>query len=397
MAMLTCLQTFSTGCAPVQTGAHSQSLPNEGFLRKISSSALLTNVIKAFPADRASLGIDGKALEWPLSDPSASLLTRFGTPTIAIESKGKISAKNFDLGYLHDALDIKRSSQIISDSIHSPMDGIAVVVGQNDADPYAVDDPYDSAIVILDEETQLVVGLLHAVPDPKLFFKKGSKIRVKKGETIGRLAEVSSLKRVTDKKSFAHVHVFAVAPDRGRYINPAPLFPKYRDSVAPIVKEAYALNSKAVRARAPFQPGKYDIVLVATDRDGQNQSNFEINSVEFSITNSQGTVLKTSRKCGFDNLTGSLSNVDITVFLDLGNSRGQVTDSWVSGFADADNPNRLFRYVLTHLDEKSGDCTLKPSDEAGYLSLSSPSESMRVKGQVWDWAGNVTAFDLTVQ
>jgi hypothetical protein len=383
-------------CAP-EKNASTQTLPNGKFDSDKDESLLFKNAKRAFPPQSGIQESQNEFL-WPLEDSIPSLLTRFGTPTIAVESR-VAEQSNWNIAYMHDALDIKWSHTGVPTDVKSPTSGMAVVVGQT-GNPYSMEgDPYDLAVIVEDEKTKTLLGLLHVIPKKELFSVPGKKVKVSRGQVIGNLAEVTSLKDVNQQKNLSHVHLFQMSADRKRLLNPALSFEKYRDTEAPVAVGAYLLNSKGSIVQGPFGPGAYDLIIIAKDRDGINQMNFEISNIEFEILGSSGKLFKKVDKCNLDHIVGEYTKDKTNLLLDLENSRSQVTDSWVNGLADADNPERTFRYAITQISKKdeAGNCALFPDDNSGFIEIESVESKISVQGKIYDWAGNEAGFSFKLK
>jgi hypothetical protein len=73
--------------------------------------------------------------------------------------------------------------------------------------------------------------------------------------------------------------------------------------------------------------------------------------------------------------------------VDFGGARAQVDGAWPNG--DLGNPNRRFRYALTHLAPRNGRCTTL-DDADGYVDVADAVTRLDVHVTLWDPVGNVS-------
>jgi hypothetical protein len=197
------LVSIAGGCKFVHPANESglRTLPNKGISRLEVSSGFYDNIYAFFGSTWLNVTPDASKLSmsWPLSTETV-LLTRFGTPTIGLfsnETGGEVK-----LAYFHEAIDIRRPTEAESDVVYAPVSGSATVI--NDGDPSSADvSDYSVSVAIYDPESRLVVSLLHVRPADSL--KIGQLTNVERGDIIGNLAPVDSMKPEFEKK-FRHTY-----------------------------------------------------------------------------------------------------------------------------------------------------------------------------------------------
>ena len=368
-----------SGCSSRHQANNSglRALPNEGFSMPDSSSELYNNLIAFFAAADLDVIPDAShlSLSWPLSTEKV-LLTRFGTPTLLVATFG--GGEEIKMAYFHGALDIRRPTETESDEVYAPLSGAATII--YDGDPSGTDVPgYSVSVAIYDPTSHLVVSMLHVHPVDSL--KAGQLKNIEKGELIGHLAPVESMKPEFEKK-FRHTHLSVVDVHNKKLINPLTNFTEYKDSARPTIKDIY-LTDEAGHRSASLKTGALDIVADVFDRDDASQRNFEVTSLAFKIVDDKGNTLKEVQKCDLNvftenSLTASSSQA-INSLMDLGNAVAQATDTeWVDMKTDAVNPDRFFRYAITNIMTgpngcgvtKDTDGTVSIADNVKYIDVS---------------------------
>jgi hypothetical protein len=373
------LASLVNACSAPQraNGSGLRALPNEGFSTPDSSSELYINLIAFFEGTGLDVIPDAShlSLSWPLSSEKV-LLTRFGTPTLLLTALGGGAAVK--MAYFHEALDIRRLNETESDEVRAPVSGAATIV--YDGDPSGKDVPdYSVSVAIYDPASHLVVSLLHVHPIDSL--KAGHLKNVQKGDLIGHLAPVDSMKREFEK-NFRHTHLSLVDVHHKKLINPLTNFPEYKDTTRPTIKDIYITDEAGHRSDS-VRTGALDIVADIFDRDDASKRNFEITSLAFKIADDRGIILKTIQKCDLNVFTekslATSSSQAINSLLDLGGAVAQATDTeWVDMKTDAANPGRSFRYALTNIKTGPSGCdvtadadgTIAVADDVKYIDVS---------------------------
>ena len=267
------------------------------------------------------------------------------------------------------------------------MSGSATVI--NDGDPSSTDvSDYTVAVAIYDPESRLVVSLLHVRPADLL--KIGQLTNVKRGDIIGNLASVDSMKPEFEKE-FRHTHLSVVDVLNKKLIDPLNKFPQYKDTVHPTIKSIYITDEDGRRSDS-LKTGALDIVADIFDRDLTSQRNFEITSLAFKISDDLGNTLKEVQKCDLTAFTEySLvpsQHFDIRSLLDIGSALAQVSDKeWIGIKTDAANSERSFRYALTNIKSGTSGCHVVP-DADGTITVPENVEFIEVFLTVYDGSGN---------
>lgn len=356
-------------------GSRLQSLPNDGFLQSMESDFFL-RIQETFEPHELDLETHAEALDplWPLAA-QPDLMTRFGTPT---------HIAGF-LNYDHEALDIRRADPTAPQTVRTPVKGQAALVHDGGSD-----DPYSTAVVIYDEQSHYLLSLLHVDPAPR--FETDGLTPVEKGAPIGDLAPVTSMES-PDEAKYRHVHLSVIDLKQKRLEDPEPYLAEgYLDTASPVAERVYFLDSNA-ELSAPAPGVELDVVAEVFDRDGLSGWNFEVAALSYDIKDDKGRVLASSAVCDLTEFTakGQFQEerpLPSYRMLDLAATDGQTQEGFFSFPTDALNPERTFRYALTHLKaNRSGPCQLL-SDEAGTLVISPATDKITVEISLRDHQGN---------
>lgn len=384
------LASLASACSAPQLANESglRALPNEGFSQPDSSSEFYNNLIAFFDSTGLDVTPDVShlSLSWPLSTDKV-LLTRFGTPTLLVTTVGGVI--DWKLAYFHESVDIWRPTETESDEVHAPVSGAATII--YDGDPSGTDVPdYGISVAIYDPASHLVISLLHVHPVDSL--KAGQLKNIQKGNLIGHLAPVESMKPEFEKK-FRHTHLSVVDVHNKKLINPLTNFPEYKDTVRPTIKDIYITDEAGHRGDS-LKTGALDIVADVFDRDDASQRNFEITSLAFKITDDQGNTLKEIQRCDLnvftENSLAASSSQAINSLLDLGSAVAQATDTeWGEIKTDAANPDRSFRYALTNIKSGSNGCDVT-ADADGMIAVTDSVKYIDVSVTAGDQNGNVS-------
>ena len=236
-----------------------------------------------------------------------------------------------------------------------------------------------------------MVILLHVDPIPSL--QEGFLSDVVKGGVVGRLAEVESMKPEVEF-AYRHTHLILIDLGARQLKNPLHGIKSYQDQTKPSVKEIYFLDD-AGKKMAVLASDKVDIVVDAFDRDEASRNNMEVAEIAYSVFDDRGKKLLSSNQCRFDSFTDSIfppseeNREPLSDLLDLGRAKSQSSGKhWPEFKTDATNPDRSFRYVLTHFSaDGTDDCKLR-SDENGYLEVVDDVKALNVEVELWDHNGN---------
>lgn len=234
-------------------------------------------------------------MDVPLESPFA-LLSRFGTPTFGTVNA---LAEGVAVGYFHEALDFARVRADQSPAVRAPVSGMAAVVfdcapGESDC---VTPSDYATSVVIHDDVSHALVGMLHVRPTPALLNASGF-VRVTKGAIIGVLGAIEG-SVLGDKPEWRHTHLMAMDFQKGTFINPSRHFSGYADTKAPTILGVRLFDENAVLASSP-KTGKYDIVVDAFDSDDHSSFNREIAGMSLSVRDQTGRVLFQLPRCAFD-------------------------------------------------------------------------------------------------
>lgn len=314
---------------------------------------------------------------WPLQDHEASLLTRFGTTT---------TLPNFSMAYNHEALDITRSSITVSDTVYAPADGLAIVLQDN------LDDPYATAVAILDEESQLVISLLHLHPAAHL--RSDQLIRVRRGEVIGQLAPVNDMVLPADRESYKHVHLSVLDLAKGALLNPTAAFLHYQDQVRPFITGLKIFDGQGLE-QPGLVNGRIDLTVEAADLDNQGIRNFEIRTIALRVSDQTGRVLFDLKACPMDFLTLPIMAPDLRAAYHL----DFIASFWDNAFPFPTNAavsHRMFSYVATNFQQTSAGCALLPDSE-GFIEVDERVQELSVQVDVSDHHGNSAHETFTLR
>lgn len=313
---------------------------------------------------------------WPLKDQKTYMLQRYGLMQNAKFVDGDDS---FGVAYLHDALDIARSNTQLSKEVIAPVSGLAFSFFDLDKD-----NPSSLSVIIFNPESNLLVSLLHVVPDPLLFPDDGVIVEVEAGQRLGELAIHNHVLEKQQEEN-RHIHLSVVDLFNNKLLNPLIFFQSYKDSHLPAAKGVYIMDDEGQK-KDSLVSGKIDVILDAFDMDGQSLYNLDISYLEIEITDQSGNVIYNLDECNLKHYTEKLDNMyDIRDMFDLEN------DPLHSEYFKKSEANvqkkRSFKYVLTHLKEADGFCLLE-QDEQSFLQIDDSVQSIIVKYNIMDFHRN---------
>lgn len=354
-------------------------LPNAQF----SARPLDTSGYRAIADKFIAAGMDVKVVPevvagytWPLSD-SRAVLNRQGTP--------------IRLGYEvyeHTGLDIIRLADTESSVVRAPTTGTAMITDWA-GDQWYPNGDYSTVISIWDPRTHHIVQLMHVEPDPTL--PKGEPFEVQKGQFVGELADIVV-------QGGMHTHVNVIDAEHFTLIDPVTVMAQYGDTTPPTIGEVYVLDAETKRSPS-LQTGPLDLVITAHDRDDQSPRNLEIESIAYTATDQHGVELAKLERCKLDDAFSTLVQ-DWTVssstirLIDFGNASTQFTGFWPS--SDLGNPERVFRYAVTNLQQGAAGCTIVAEDTDGQLAITDEITELRVHIEMWDPRGNQAMKDIVL-
>lgn len=318
---------------------------------------------------------------WPLLGRAPALLTRFGTPTVLkFNSSGSV--------YTHESLDITRLSTSITDKVFSPVSGSATIIyDQGDRSEYS------TSVVIWDEESNLLISLLHLRPANFLAHKNF--VKISKGDYIGNLAKVESMVDPAKQEEFKHTHLAVIDAAASKLLNPSNMFETYDDSIQPTVKDVQLFDEHGNILPKLFN-GKLDMSVVTFDQDNYSGRNFEIANIKANVKDQRGRLLYELKKCNLDFLTSALVNQDIKNAFHLDYIGNFVNADFGFFLTNASVQDREFSYAFTNFQRHSnGECFLV-DDKSGFIFIEKEIKSIKVEIEVFDHHGNKTVFEKII-
>jgi hypothetical protein len=322
---------------------------------------------------------------WPVKDITPAVLTRFGTPT-TLKFSGDFDA---NLIYLHEALDITRSSTRILDDVLAPVDGLAIIIREEGSNS-----DYSTSIAILDEKSGYVTSLLHVIPSMHL--SDSSFTKVSRNEVIGQLAPVASMHDPVKQELYKHVH-FSVIDIKSRIlINPSNLFSHYQDNEKPTISDILIFDSKG-NELTKLADDRIDLVVNAFDRDGINKINFEIAKLSIKVEDDKGRILHFIDSCKLDFLTSSVKQqkpFKDAFYLDFTGSYSN--QDFIGFLTNASVIEREFSYAITNFKTESNSCLLL-DDSDGFIDITSDVREITVEVEVFDHSSNRASFKKTIK
>jgi hypothetical protein len=352
-------------------------LPNDRIFELDRDTTRFEKVGSYFATEGRALTVDLANFHpvWPLHDTKTAVLNRQGTPIAFAE-----------YGYFHSGFAVVRSEPGGSDEVLAPHAGEAVVfdwLGQKMDGP---DNPYATVVAIYDPVSHLVTQLMHVAPEPALF--AAGPVHVQEGAVIGHLARAPL--EGANALRYASTQVTFLDAERRELVDPARVFAAYADTTPPSALGVYVADEQR-RVGREFRSGKVDLVIETLDRDEGSGRNLEVAAIAYTAVDQDDTILARQERC---DLTGLWSRLPArgnapsrtTDLVDFGSAEDQMLGAWPQ--SDVGNPERIFRYALTHLGiDEAGRCTVLPDADA-FVDVKDSVKEITVHVSLWDAKGH---------